>query len=90
VYAEHHMGRKESIVWPTNSDLCLQRGVPFRRADFLLCLRLDSLATTPLQRYYLPLYERTSVIGAFSKTHGATIACSCCGPRTLATACSER
>ncbi len=24
---------------------------------------------TPLQRYYLPLYERTSVIGAFNKTH---------------------
>jgi hypothetical protein len=33
-----------------------------------LCLWIR-LGATPLQRYYLPIYERTSVIGAFNQTH---------------------
>lgn len=63
-------GRKESIVWP------YQIPVYFYSAAFLsavltflfFCCWIRFF-TTPLQRYYLPLYERTSVIGAFSKTH---------------------
>jgi type IV secretory pathway TraG/TraD family ATPase VirD4 len=63
-------GRKESIVWP------YQIPIYFYSAAFLsavltfffVCGWIRFFAT-PLQRYYLPLYERTSVIGAFSKTH---------------------
>jgi hypothetical protein len=63
-------GRKESIVWPYQipiyaySTAFLSAVLTF----FFVCGWIH-FATTPLQRYYLPLYERTSVIGAFSKTH---------------------
>jgi hypothetical protein len=35
-----------------------------------VCIRIHIAA--PLQRYYLPVYERTSAIGAFLPTHGST------------------
>ncbi len=62
-------GRKETIVWPYNipihaySTAFLSVVLTF----FFVCGWIH--LATPLQRYYLPLYERTSVIGAFSTTH---------------------
>ena len=63
-------GRKESIVWPYQipiyaySTALLSAVLTF----FFVCGWIR-FAPTPLQRYYLPLYERTSAISAFSKTH---------------------
>ena len=62
-------GRKETIIWPrhvpiyTYGTICLAVIVMFVG----VCVRIR--LATPLQRYYLPAYERTSAIGAFSPTH---------------------
>jgi hypothetical protein len=63
-------GRKESIVWPYQIPIYAY-STAFLSAvlTFFFVCGWIRFATTPLQRYYLPLYERTSVIGAFSKTH---------------------
>ncbi len=39
--------------------------------SIFFCARLR-FANTPLQRYYMPVYERTSAIGAFNVTHRST------------------
>jgi hypothetical protein len=63
-------GRKESLVWPYQIPIyaygCLFLAAVF---TFLFVCVWIHFALKPLQRYYLPLYERTSVIAAFSKTH---------------------
>lgn len=63
-------GRKESLVWPYQIPIyaygCLFLAAVF---TFLFVCVWIYFALKPLQRYYLPLYERTSVIAAFSKTH---------------------
>jgi type IV secretory pathway TraG/TraD family ATPase VirD4 len=62
-------GRKETIIWPrhvpiyTYGTICLAVVVLFVG----VCVRIR--LATPLQRYYLPAYERTSVIGSFFPTH---------------------
>ena len=63
-------GRKESIVWPYQIPIHFY-GTAFVSAvlSFFFVCGWIRMGTTPLQRYYLPLYERTSVVGAFSKTH---------------------
>jgi type IV secretory pathway TraG/TraD family ATPase VirD4 len=63
-------GRKESIIWPYQIPIYAY-STAFLSAvlTFFFVCGWIRFATTPLQRYYLPLYERTSVIGAFSKTH---------------------
>ena len=62
-------GRKESIVWPYQIPVYFYSAalVSAVLAFFFVCgwIRFAK----PLQRYYLPIYERTSVVGAFSKTH---------------------
>jgi type IV secretory pathway TraG/TraD family ATPase VirD4 len=62
-------GRKESIVWPYQIPIYFYSAalVSAVLAFFFVCGWIRF--ATPLQRYYLPLYERTSVMGAFSKTH---------------------
>ena len=62
-------GRKESIVWPYQIPIYFYSAalVSAVLAFFLVCGWIRF--ATPLQRYYLPLYERTSVMGAFSKAH---------------------
>jgi type IV secretory pathway TraG/TraD family ATPase VirD4 len=62
-------GRKESIVWPYQIPVYFYSAalVSAVLAFFFVCGWIRF--ATPLQRYYLPLYERTSVMGAFSKTH---------------------
>jgi type IV secretory pathway TraG/TraD family ATPase VirD4 len=63
-------GRKESVIWPYQFPIHAYSTAFFSVVlTFLFVCGWIRLATTPLQRYYLPLYERTSVIGAFSKSH---------------------
>jgi type IV secretory pathway TraG/TraD family ATPase VirD4 len=63
-------GRKESIVWPYQIPIYVYSTAFLSAAlTFLFVCGWIHFATMPLQRYYLPFYERTSVIGAFSKTH---------------------
>jgi hypothetical protein len=63
-------GRKESIIWPCQIPIYAYSAVFLSAVlTFFFVCGWIHFATTPLQRYYLPLYERTSVIGAFSKTH---------------------
>ena len=50
----------------TSPSILYSAVLPLGLRDLCLCVRLDSLRATPLQRYYLPIYERTSIIGAFS------------------------
>jgi type IV secretory pathway TraG/TraD family ATPase VirD4 len=63
-------GRKESIVWPYQIPIYFYSAalVSAVLAFFFVCCWIR-FGATPLQRYYLPLYERTSAVGAFSKTH---------------------
>jgi type IV secretory pathway TraG/TraD family ATPase VirD4 len=62
-------GRKETIIWPrhvpiyTYCTVCVAVVVMFVG----VCVRIR--LGTPLQRYYLAVYERTSAIGAFSPAH---------------------
>lgn len=62
-------GRKETIIWPrhipiyTYSLALVTLGLTF----IAVCIRIH--LASPLQRYYLPVYERTSVIGALLPTH---------------------
>jgi type IV secretory pathway TraG/TraD family ATPase VirD4 len=63
-------GRKESIVWPYQIPIYAYSTAFFSAVlTFFFVCGWIRFGATPLQRYYLPLYERTSVIGAFSKTH---------------------
>ena len=63
-------GRKETIIWPPHIPIYTYGAVfaAIVLTGVFLCahLRFDN---TPLQRYYMPIYERTSAIGAFSATH---------------------
>ncbi len=63
-------GRKESIVWPYQIPIYAY-STAFLSAvlTFFFVCGWIRFGATPLQQYYLPIYERTSVIGAFSKTH---------------------
>jgi len=63
-------GRKESVVWPYQIPIYAYSTAFFSLVlTFFFACGWIRFATTPLQRYYLPLYERTSVIGAFSTSH---------------------
>jgi type IV secretory pathway TraG/TraD family ATPase VirD4 len=62
-------GRKETIIWPRHMPIYTY-GLTFVVATFTfaaVCIRIYVAA--PLERYYLPLYERTSALGAFIPTH---------------------
>ena len=65
-------GRKETIIWPQHVPiytyaLAFAVGV---LTFVAVCVRIH--LAPPLQRYYLPIYERTSAIGAFTVTHSST------------------
>lgn len=62
-------GRKETIIWPRHLPIYTYALVfAIAVLTFVaVCIRIHLAA--PLQRYYLPVYERTSVIGAFTVTH---------------------
>ncbi len=65
-------GRKETIIWPRHMPIYIY-GLAFvvvALTFIVVCIRIR--AATPLERYYLPVYERTSAIGAFTATHRST------------------
>lgn len=65
-------GRKETIIWPRHMPIYTY-SVVFGVAvlTFLaVCIRIH--LATPLQRYCLPAYERSSVVGALLKAHKST------------------
>lgn len=62
-------GRKETIIWPRHVPIYTY-ALAFAVVVLTfvaVCVRIHLAA--PLQRYYLPVYERTSVIGALTRTH---------------------
>ena len=65
-------GRKETIIWPrhvpiyTYGTICLVVVVLFVG----VCVRIH--LGTPLQRYFLPVYERASAFGALFPAHRST------------------
>jgi hypothetical protein len=62
-------GRKETIIWPRHAPIYTY-ALAFAVVVLTfvaVCVRIHLAA--PLQRYYLPVYERTTVIGGFSLTH---------------------
>jgi type IV secretory pathway TraG/TraD family ATPase VirD4 len=63
-------GRKETIIWPPHIPIYTYSAVvaAIVLTGVFLCAHLR-FGNTPLQRYYMPIYERTSAIGAFSTTH---------------------
>ena len=63
-------GRKETIVWPNHIPVYAYSAAAFYvLITFAFVCFWIRIGITPLERYYLPVYERTSIIGAFSKTH---------------------
>src|ERR1700759_4446545 len=65
-------GRKETIIWPRHMPIytyAVALGVAF--LTFVAVSARIHLAT-PLQRYCLPAYERSSAFGAFLKSHKST------------------
>lgn len=65
-------GRKETIVWPRHIPIhtyAVALGVAFL-TFVAVCARIH--LATPLQRYCLPAYERSSALGTFLKTHKST------------------
>jgi hypothetical protein len=63
-------GRRETFIWPRHIPIftyCAAIGVIVLTIVFF-CVRLR-FSDAPLKRYYLPVFERTSVIGAFSHSH---------------------
>ena len=62
-------GRKETIIWPRHLPIytyAVALGVAFL-TFVAVCVRIH--LATPLQRYCLPAYERSSAFGAVMKTH---------------------
>ena len=63
-------GRKETIIWPQHRPIYTY-GAIFA-ALFLTVVFLYGrlrFIGTPLQRFYMPVYVRTSIFGSFSRTH---------------------
>jgi type IV secretory pathway TraG/TraD family ATPase VirD4 len=62
-------GRKETIIWPRHVPIYTYGTIFLTVVGMFVgvCVRIH--LSTPLQRYYLPIYERASAIGAFSPTH---------------------
>lgn len=65
-------GRKESIIWPRHMPIyTYAMTFAVGLLTFVaVCIRIH--LATPLQRYYLPVYERTSAIDVFMPTHRST------------------
>ena len=65
-------GRKETIIWPRHMPIYTY-AVALRRRFLTfvaVCVRIH--LATPLQRYCLPAYERSSAFGAVMKSHKST------------------
>jgi type IV secretory pathway TraG/TraD family ATPase VirD4 len=66
-------GRRETFIWPRHIPIYTYSAAfgVIVLTVVILCVRLR-FGDAPLKRYYLPVYERTSVIGAFSRSHRST------------------
>ena len=65
-------GRKETIIWPRHMPIytyAVALGVTFL-TFVAVCARIH--LASPLQRYCLPAYERSSTFGTFLKSHKST------------------
>jgi hypothetical protein len=63
-------GRKETIVWPYQIPIYVYSAVLLSAfMSFVFVCAWIRFGATPLERYYLPIYERTSAVSMFSKTH---------------------
>jgi len=67
--AKNIWGRKESIVWPYHIPIYLYSAVLVSAVVTFVFVCVWIRFASPLQRYYLPIYERTSIISTFSKAH---------------------
>jgi len=65
-------GRKETIIWPRQMPIYSYRLVFTVVLLTLVAVYIRVRVATPLQRYYLPVYGRTSIIGAFTAKHRST------------------
>jgi type IV secretory pathway TraG/TraD family ATPase VirD4 len=63
-------GRKETIIWPQRYPIYTYGAIlaAIVLTTLFLYVRLR-LIGTPLQRFYMPTYIRTSFVGSFSHTH---------------------
>ena len=63
-------GRKETIIWPQNRPIYTYGAIfaAIVLTAVFLYARLRFVGT-PLQRFYMPVYVRTSFFGSFSRTH---------------------
>ncbi len=63
-------GRKETIIWPQNRPIYTYGAIfaVIVLTALFLYGRLRFIGT-PLQRFYMPVYVRTSIFGSFSRTH---------------------
>jgi hypothetical protein len=63
-------GRKETIIWPQNRPIYTYAAIiaAIVLTTLFLYGRLRYIGT-PLQRFYTPVYVRTSIFGSFSRTH---------------------
>lgn len=64
-------GRKETIIWPRHVPIYTYALVFGVVVLTFVAVYVRIHLASPLQRYYLPVYERTSVIGAFTLTHSS-------------------
>ena len=66
-------GRKESIIWPYHIPIYLYSAVLASAfVTFVFLCGWIHFAASTLQRYYLPVYERASLFGSFSRSHQST------------------
>jgi hypothetical protein len=63
-------GRKETIIWPQRYPIYTYGAIlaAIVLTTLFLYVRLRHIGT-PLQRFYIPTYVRTSFVGSFSHTH---------------------
>jgi hypothetical protein len=63
-------GRKETIIWPQRRPIHTYGAIiaAIVLTAVFVYVRLRFVGT-PLQRFYTPVYVRTSVFGSFSRTH---------------------
>jgi hypothetical protein len=62
-------GRKETVIWPPHGPINTYGALFISVAAAGLFIYLHfALGLTPLQRYYLPYYSRTTLSGGFRKT----------------------
>jgi hypothetical protein len=65
-------GRKETVIWPRHMPIytyAVAFGVAFL-TFIAVCVRIH--LATPLERYCLPAYERSSAFGSVMKSHKST------------------